>query len=210
MFEAQGYVDTNVADVIRVAGGSRASFYSYFTSKDDVLSVLVHELVDDLFAAATHPLDTSASVADGGGGLGDTGPGDAHHDIAPRAVSERLAGLESSIRQFMYAYRDRAPLLNVLDQATTTNAEFLALRIEIRTRFGARLEALLAERATRRADPDDLEPRTTAIALGGMVEDMARGCYLFGLDVDEEQAIHTLAVLWSRCLRLDRERPAEP
>lgn len=189
VFETQGYVDTNVADIVRVAGGSRASFYSYFTSKDDVLSVLVHELVDDLFTAATRSTDPDRGRAS-------------------RAVPDRLTDLESSIRLFMHAYRDRAPLLNVLDQATTSNSEFLALRLEIRTRFGARLETVLAERSARHTDPDGLEPRTTAIALGGMVEDMARGCYLLGLDVDEEVAIHTLAVLWARCLHLDRDRPS--
>jgi AcrR family transcriptional regulator len=170
-FEERGYVDTGVSDIVRVAGGSRASFYSYFTSKDDALSVLVSELTDDLFVAATHPVELRATTFD---------------------------NLSASIRQFMHAYRDRAPLLLVLDQATTVNAAFMELRLAIRARFAASLETALLQRRQRRPDPDGLDPRLTAIALGGMVEDLARGRYLFGQNVDDEQAVETLAVLWAR------------
>ena len=166
-------METSVSDIVRIAGGSRASFYSYFTSKDDALSVLVDELTDDLFAAATQP----------------TEPG-----------TTPFGNLTATIRQFMHAYRDRAPLLAILDQATTVNETFLDLRLAIRARFAASLEATLTERRKRHRDPDGLDPRLTAIALGGMVEDMARGRYLFRQDLDEEQAVHTLAVLWARSL----------
>ena len=172
-FEDRGYVDTSVSDIVRAAGGSRASFYSYFTSKDDALSVLVSELTDDLFAAATRPV---------------------------RAGMTTFENLSATIRQFMHAYRDRAPLLLVLDQATTVNAAFLELRVAIRARFATSVETALTQRHQRRPDPDRLDPRITAIALGGMVEDMARGRYLFRQDIDEEQAVHTLAVLWARSL----------
>ena len=172
-FEEQGYVETSVSHIVRVAGGSRASFYSYFDSKDDALSVLVNELTEDLFAAATQPVE------------GATTP---------------FETLSATIRQFMHAYRDRAALLLILDQATTVNDVFLALRLEIRARFADSLESTLTLRRHRRPDPDDLDPRITAIALGGMVEDMARGRYLFHQDIDDAQAVHTLAVLWARSL----------
>ena len=172
-FEERGYVDTAVADIVRIAGGSRASFYSYFTSKDDALSALVNELADDLFAAATHPVDPGATPFD---------------------------TLASTIRQFMYAYRDRAALLLILDQATTANESFLELRLAIRARFAALIENVLRDRMRRRPDPDDLDPRLVAIALGGMVEDMARGRYLFHQKIDLDEAVLTLSVLWARAL----------
>ena len=172
-FETLGYVGTSVADIVEIAGGSRASFYSYFSSKDEVLSALVIELSDDLFAAATRP-------------------------VAPGATP--FETLTSTIRQFMYAYRDRAPLLLILDQATSVNDSFLELRLGIRARFAGSLQSTLADRQHRRPDPDHLDLRLTAMALGGMVEDLARGRYLFRQDVDDEQAVHTLAVLWARSL----------
>jgi AcrR family transcriptional regulator len=172
-FEERGYVDTGVSHIVDLAGGSRASFYSYFTSKDDVLGMLVDELTDDLYAAATLPLDLGATT---------------------------FTNLVDSIQQFLAVYRDRAPLLLVLDQATTVNAAFMGVRLAIRARFTAPLEAALTQRAQRRPDPDGLDPRLTAMALGGMVEDLARGRYLFRQDIDDEQAVHTLAVLWARSL----------
>lgn len=172
-FEQHGYVETSVSDIVQIAGGSRASFYSYFTSKDDALHALVNELADDLFAAATKAVEVGATPFD---------------------------TLTASIRQFMHAYRDRSSLLLILDQATTANESFLSLRLSIRARFASTLEHTLAERHRRRPDPDDLDPRLTAMALGGMVEDMARGKYLLRQDVDDEQAVRTLAVLWARSL----------
>ena len=76
----------------------------------------------------------------------------------------------------------------------------MELRLEIRARFAATLEAALVRRRQRRPDPDGLDPRLTAIALGGMVEDLARGRYLFGQAIDDEQAVHTLAVVWARAV----------
>ena len=172
-FIERGYVETSVSDIVRAAGGSRASFYSYFTTKDDALGVLVAALTDDLFDAATEPVERGATP---------------------------FENLTVTIRQFMHAYRDRAALLLVLDQATSVNAAFLELRLSIRARFAESLEHTLVERRRRRPHRDDLDPRITAMALGGMVEDMARGLYLFGQRVDEEQAVHTLAVLWARGL----------
>ena len=172
-FEERGYIETTVSDIVKIADGSRASFYSYFTSKDHALTVLVDELADDLFNAATQP---------------------AASGITP------FETLTATIRQFMNAYRDRAPMLLILDQATMVNDSFLELRLAIRARFAASLEQTLAERYRRRPDPDDLDPQLTAVALGGMVEDMARGRYLFRQDIDDERAVHTLAVLWARSL----------
>lgn len=172
-FEQLGYVGTSVSDIIEIAGGSRASFYSYFTSKDDVFAALVEELSDDLFAAARPTVTSGASPFD---------------------------TLVATIRQFMHAYRERAPLLLLLDQATAVNSSFLELRLAIRARFAGALEETLRDRQQRRPDPDHLDPRLTAVALGGMVEDLARGRFLFGQDIDNDEAIRTLAVLWARSL----------
>lgn len=174
MFEEAGYVDANVSDIIRASGGSRASFYSYFTSKDDVLEELVRELTDDLFEASTRPV---------------------------RSGSSPFETLTSTIRQFMEAYRDRAAMLAVLDQATVSSDVFRSVRLEVRVRFAD----AIAERLGRRSDvldADGLEARTTAIALGGMVEDMARGRYLLGQELDEAQVIRTLAAIWARAIGL--------
>ena len=174
VFEEVGYAKATVADVVRVSGGSRASFYSYFTSADDALHELIREMTDDLFTAATLPVEWTRSP---------------------------FENLVSTVRQFMHAYRQRAKLLAVLDQATLTSPRFRAIRLEIRTRFAAAIAGTLSARMEA-ADPDGLGAETTAIALGGMVEDMARGAYLLGQPIVEEEAIRTLAVIWARAVGL--------
>ncbi len=171
VFQEVGYSNATVSDIVRVSGGSRASFYSYFTSADDALLELVRELADDLFDASTHPLERGATP---------------------------FETLTSTIRQFMHAYRDRARLLAVLDQATVTSDRFRQVRLEIRLRFSDAIGEALGRRP--RGPVAGVEVESVAIALGGMVEDMARGRYLLGQVIDEEEAIRALAVIWARAV----------
>lgn len=46
VFERLGYAATTVADITKAAGASRATFYVYFSSKDDVFDVLAREVGD--------------------------------------------------------------------------------------------------------------------------------------------------------------------
>jgi AcrR family transcriptional regulator len=168
VFSELGYFDTRVDDIASRAKMSRVSFYTYFESKDAVLAVLVAELVDDLFEASAAPL---------------TG------------LDTPYETLGATIRQFMHAYRDRAAMIRVLEQAVAVSDEFLAIRIDIRARFGRRLA-----RSIHTRDGVALDPELAAYALGGMVDDFARGAYLLNQVVDEDAAIATMATIWARAL----------
>lgn len=176
VFEAQGYFDTKVADIVRVADASHGTFYTYFDSKDDALKALVAELVDDLYAATVKPIG---------------------------ARQTPFLTLQATIRQFMHAYRDRAALLRILDQATSVSEDFLAVRLEIRDRFAKSLAAVLRARQARHPDPDGLDPNVAAYVLGGMAEDFARGRYVLGQRLSEERGIATLSVIWARAIGVE-------
>lgn len=174
-FEERGYFETRVADIVRRADVSHGTFYTYFDSKDGVLRALVDELVDDLFAASAATVE--------------------RHETP-------FLTLQATIRQFMHAYRDRAGMIRILEQAVAFSDEFLAVRLEIRARFGARLETVIRAEQARHREPVALDPELGAYALGGMVDDFARGCYVLEhLDVEEE-AIATLALIWARAIGL--------
>jgi AcrR family transcriptional regulator len=175
VFEEHGYFETKVADIARLASASHGTFYTYFDSKDDVLRALVAELADDLYVAATQPVG---------------------HHATP------FLTLQATIRQFMHAYRDRAAMLRILEQATSVSDEFLAVRLQIRDRFARGLEAVLRARLARDPDPDGLDPALAAYALGGMAEDFARGRYVLGQLLDDDAGIATLTVIWARAIRL--------
>jgi len=170
VFMERGYVETRVEDIAVRAEVSRATFYTYFDSKDEILAVLVHHLVDDLFDASAVP--------------------------AERQSTPYLT-LQATIRQFMHAYRDRAAMIRVLEQAVSFSDRFLELRTEIRSRFGERLTPALKAQAD---SLHPLDPHLTAYALGGMVDDFARGCYVLNQLVDEDAAITTLATIWARAI----------
>lgn len=105
----------------------------------------------------------------------------------------------------MHAYRDRAGMIRILEQATASSDEFLRARLEIRKRFSARIEQALRTQMGRHGSvgpnaSDRLDPTIGAYALGGMVEDFARGCDILHQLVEEEEAIDTLAVIWARAV----------
>ena len=178
-FVELGYFATRATDIARAAGVSHGTFYTHFDSKDQVLRVLIDQLSDDLFAASSEPSEPGTSYE----------------------------ALESTIRTFMHAYRNRAGMIRVLEQATAANPEFLAIRLQIRNRFSTRLEATLRPHLERHqptvcASQQRLDPSIVAYALGGMVEDFARGCYILGVIVDEEPAIANLTRIWARAVGL--------
>ncbi len=175
VFTEKGYFETRVEDIAVLAKVSRATFYTYFDSKDEILAVLVHGLVDELFDASAAPIEPQASP---------------------------YMTLKATIRQLMYAYRDRAPLIRILEQAVAFSDDFVAIRTEIRNRFGERLIPALRSHSDA---SKPLDPELAAYALGGMVDDFARGCYILNQLVDEEAAIETLARIWSRSVGLPPE-----
>ena len=96
-FERLGYHDTRVTDIVRAAGVSNGTFYTYFDSKADVLRVLVSQLADDFFEASTVEVQRQATP---------------------------LLTLEATIRQFMHNYRDRIAMIRIVEQAVSSSDEF--------------------------------------------------------------------------------------
>lgn len=171
VFVDRGYFETRVADIVAAAGCSQGTFYLYFTSKDDVLHALLEVLVEDLYAAALAP-----------------GPSSTDADRA----------LVATLRQFMHAYRDRAALIRILEQVASFSPDFLRLRLEIKSRFTALIEA--GVRAQGRPDAGRPDAQYLAQALGAMVEDMAYTSYVLEAPLDEQAAISTMAFIWRQAV----------
>lgn len=178
-FIERGYFDTRVEDIAQRANVSRATFYTYFESKDEILAVIVGELVDDLFDASGESLATAATP---------------------------YLTLEATIRQFMHAYRDRAEMIRILEQAVAFSDEFLEIRMQIRARFGERLAGVIRAQQGDAGRGGGLDPELASYALGGMVDDFARGCYVLHQLVDDDAAIDTLTTIWARAIGLPPTR----
>ncbi|UTI63569.1 TetR/AcrR family transcriptional regulator [Paraconexibacter antarcticus] len=144
---AQGYVHTSVADVLRVAGVSRETFYQQFTSKDDC------------FMAA---YDAAVGVVLGG--IGDSLGGDG----AALGTLERLDGALGAYLETLAAEPAYARVF--LIEVYAAGPEALARRAESQQRFVTLVAALLgAETDQERFVAEALVAATSALVTARIV-----------------------------------------
>jgi len=146
VFEQRGYARATVADVTAAAEVSRATFYVYFASKEDIFGVLATEVRDRFLAA--QELDGPDSED-------------------PHVVAE------ATIAAYLDAYVENLAFITVLQHQAIADPTMYALWEEIHSRprrRGARYGARLAQRGL--ADPV-APPEAVAIAAGGMAASFA-------------------------------------
>ncbi|MFF3491798.1 TetR/AcrR family transcriptional regulator [Streptomyces sp. NPDC002795] len=147
VFARLGYGPATIADITARAEVSRAGFYVYFASKEEIFRVLAGRVRDAFLTAQDVPgVDTD--------------------DVA--AVARASTGA------FIAAYARHLPLLVLLEQQARGDAEVRALWEEIRER-PVRRAARYVRRVTAqgRAHPV-VDPLTLSRAVGGMSIEFAR------------------------------------
>ena len=48
MFERDGFLDARITDIAATAGVATGSFYTYFTSKEDVFAAVIEEVNEEM------------------------------------------------------------------------------------------------------------------------------------------------------------------
>jgi len=180
VFERDGFLAARITDIAEEAGVAHGSFYTYFTSKEEIFR--------EVF------LDVQATI------LERPELRDIDHD--PWSV------IEAANRRYLEVYRDNAALLAVWEQVAAFDNEFSQMvRAWGNEHFVARIEhALRRWQAEGLADPR-IEPTYAAHALSHMA---TRFAYLmFGLHepFDFETAVEQLTRLWANALGI-KELPA--
>jgi AcrR family transcriptional regulator len=176
VFEKKGYLPARVADIARSARVAHGTFYTYFSSKEDVF----REIAVRLDAERSRQRSRS--------------PG------AHETPEQRVARANRGYFQF---YKQNATILGVLEQVSSYHGEFRELRSEMRRDIYARSARAIGRLQEQGLVSADLDPRHTAAALGAMVDHF---CYLWlvlGESFDEETALVTLDQLCIRALGLD-------
>jgi AcrR family transcriptional regulator len=140
-FSTLGYARTTVADITERADVSRATFYVYFASKDDVFRVLTEQLRDEfLEAQLARSADRDDSVA-----------------VATAAVTD-----------FVDVYAANLAFITVLEHQALTDPQLRALWLGIRERLLKRMirfvQQLVANGVAHPLAPPDL----VATAASGM------------------------------------------
>ena len=173
VFEQRGYAGTRMGDIAEAAGVSHGTVYTWFATKDAVLMAVVESLVDDLYASLSTP-----------------------------QAAEPLARIDLANRRYLDAYREHARLLEVVEQAATTDENFRAVLAGLRTAHVERVAATIRHLQVDGLARADLDAHAAAAALCAMVEGFARHWFGRGEDHDETTAVATLTQLWAGALDL--------
>ncbi|MGY0022203.1 TetR/AcrR family transcriptional regulator [Streptomyces sp. cg35] len=147
VFGRLGYGPTTIADITARAEVSRAGFYVYFASKEEVFRVLAARVRDAFLAAQDVPgVDTD--------------------DVASVAGASTAA--------FIAAYARHLPLLALLEQQARADDEVRALWEEIRERPVRRAARYVRRVAAEGRAHPVVDPLTLSRAVGGMSVEFAR------------------------------------
>lgn len=101
VFERDGYLDARLADITAEAKVAAGSFYTYFTSKEEVFAAVLESVQEEM----VHPQVRRMIPSD-----------------APLAV------IEASNRAYLTAYRRNAKLMRLLDQVSAVDEGVRVLR----------------------------------------------------------------------------------
>ncbi len=181
VFEQRGYSDTRMSDVTDAAGVSHGTVYTYFASKEELLAEVCDDLAREVFAAVRVPDDLRA---------------------------DPVTRIHEGNRRYLQAYARNARMLEVVEQAATSNERFRRLVDGLRAGFVQKAQASLRHfQDDGLADPA-LDPEIAGPALVGMVESFARRWHAQPQPPDADLVVDTLTTLWARAIGLALTSPS--
>jgi AcrR family transcriptional regulator len=185
LFERQGYLDTNVGDITQRARVAHGTFYTYFSSKEEIFAEVAEEL--------QHQLQEIA---------------DAEPDLPPDAPLS--ARIERSNRGYLRAYARHARMMGVLEQVATCNPRLAAIRRAARRTYVQRHTAAIRRWQHQGLIDQRIDPAYAASALGSMVDRSAYVWMVLGEPYDLDDATIQLTRLYCNALGLPYHRDQDP
>ena len=177
VFEALGFLEARVSDIVERAGLSHGSFYHYFDSKEQVF----REVAETLEAQLTAPAD----------------------DGVGQPPASEYGRILAANRLYLERYRAHARIMGVIEEVSRYDDHVNQARMHRQKHFADRAErAIRRLQAAGEADPA-VDPGIAALALGSMVARTAElwlveGWGDYDLDVVAEQVTR----LWAGALGL--------
>jgi AcrR family transcriptional regulator len=170
IFERDGFLDARITDITARAGVAAGSFYTYFTSKEEVLAAVLEDVEEEML----HP--RLRELADG---------------------DDPVSVIETANRAYLAAYRRNAKLMALMEQVSHIDEEFRRLRLRRARAFTQRnARALVRLQQQGVADPG-LDPQLAARALSAMVSRIAYLRYVQGFGSESpETLVRMLTRLW--------------
>lgn len=197
--ERDGYAVARISDIAAEAGVAVGTFYTYFASKLEVFTEVLHrgllsELEHTRMPALHEPV---ANVGPGG-------PTDAE----ARSRARQRIGV--AVERYFSSYSRHALLLLRVDEAIGIHPELVPLRLELHCGFADHIAASLRHWQELGIVHTDLDVRHTADALAAMVGQTTRVWITYGQPHEEETAVATLTRLWADGIGLTAGQSADP
>ncbi|NKQ54707.1 TetR/AcrR family transcriptional regulator [Amycolatopsis sp. K13G38] len=181
VFARDGFADARITDIADTAKAAHGSFYTYFSSKEEIFVALLKELEEDLRSPAERNAEEPAESEDG-------------------QARDPYESILRANKAYLTAYRQHAAIMIVWEQVATLNAGVEDLRREASDRFAGRIESVIRHwQETGVADPA-LEPEYAALALTGMVSNFVYRWSARGSDYTLDKAAEQLSLLWANSL----------
>jgi len=177
LFETNGYLDTNVSDIAQAARVAHGTFYTYFSSKEEIFHEVAKELNAEFMAVA------NAEPA------------------LPEGANLR-ARIERGNRGYLRAYELLAPMLAVLEQVATFNPRLAEIRRSSRRVWVERGARSLRRWQERGLIDPAIDVDYAASALGSMVDRSAYVWIVLGEPYEFERAAEQLTRLYCNALGL--------
>ncbi|MGF0314219.1 TetR/AcrR family transcriptional regulator [Rhodococcus sp. IEGM1428] len=180
VFEESGYLDSRLIDITRAARCSAGTFYTYFTSKEEILAAVLEQARDDMLHPGTERVDPHEN---------------------PVAV------IAASNRAYFEAYQRNAKLMALLEQVSNIDPEFRRLRRERADAFVRRNARSIESLQNRGLADTELDPLLASRALSSMISRLAFNHFVVDAAggraaADYEALLETATRLWVNALRL--------
>jgi AcrR family transcriptional regulator len=183
VFLAKGYHGLRIEDIADAAELSRASFYTYFASKRDLLLALGQQT----YEATERALDEMEALETG---------------WTPDRVYE-------IVRIYLAMLEDHGAFLLVWSQATYGDAELAADGVKARLSAGRRLGALVQRIACRDPGADDIaDPARVGLALLVMIDRYWSYWRVNGFPFSEDEVVETLGDIVGAVIEAERRSGA--
>lgn len=170
VFEKQGYFDARVSDIVAEAGISHGSFYTYFSSRQDLFEEIMRGIGESMAEAVSHrPEDEPGNT---------------------------FVNLENANRRYLEVHRKHMKMMVLYEQLASMDDAIHALRVEARRRHIGRVSTTIS-RLQQRGDADpSIDAESTAAALVSMLSSFAYWAWELGYDL--EQTVTTVSMIWAR------------
>jgi AcrR family transcriptional regulator len=180
LFEKQGYLDTNIGDISKRARVAHGTFYTYFSSKEEIFSEVVEQLTSDIqrMAAEEPQVEFPAPIC---------------------------ARIERANRGYLRSYEQNAKMMAVLESVATFNPRLAQVRRQTR-RFWVQRSTVAIRRWQERGLVDErVDPVYAASALGSLVDRSAYVWIVLGEPYEFEPAVTQLTLLYCNALGIPYE-----